>query len=342
MSQTTVILTGMRVNNNLHIGNLLGAVKPMVDMATSNHDAQINLFVPDLHSITTDFDKNKIKDLIIDNIRTAVAYGLPLEKPNVFIYRQSYVPAHSELTWILDCFTGFGELSRMIEFKEKSEAAGKTNVGVGLFNYPVLMAADILLYDASYVPVGDDQRQHLEFARNIATKFNSKFGDIFVVPKNTKQHAEQFKRDQAPRIKDLLDPSKKMSKSAVSDKGIIFLNDSVDDVRSKIMSATTDSLGSINYDHDNQPGISNLLDIMHYLTNQTIEDLVKKYKDTTSYAGFKSDVADIVCSFLTEFQNKLKTADDVQILQKLESSEIAMNKQANSKLHSVQKAVGLR
>lgn len=341
-TQKEIILTGLRANNNLHLGNYLGGIMPIVDIANSQNNSQINLFVPDLHSIISDYDHKKLQAAILDNIKTSIAAGLPLNQDNVYIYRQSYVPAHSELTWILDCFTGFGELSRMIEFKEKAEAAGNTNVGVGLFNYPVLMAADILLYEANYVPVGDDQRQHLEFTRNIANKMNSKFGDIFVVPKSTKEHDEKFKRDQALRIKDLQDPSKKMSKSSISEKGVIFMNDTPELARQKIMSATTDSFGKIDYDHDKQPGISNLFDIMILLSDNSKNDLVSKYQDSANYAEFKSDAADIVCKFLEDFQTKKQNLDDKQIIDKLVISEKLMNQQANSKIRQIQSAIGLR
>jgi len=342
MSKKEVIVTGLRVNNDLHIGNYLGAIKPIVDMAQTSNDSQINLFVPDLHSITTNFDNTKLQKLIIDNIKTAVAFGLPIEKSNVNIYRQSYVSAHSELTWILDCFTGYGELSRMIEFKEKSAQIGSQSVGVGLFNYPVLMAADILLYDADYVPVGDDQRQHLEFTRNIATKFNSKYGDVFNIIKSTADHQEKFNRDQAPRIKDLLNPAKKMSKSSESNKGVVFLSDKPEEARHKIMSATTDSIGSINYNHDKQPGISNLFDIMAMLSNEKLADLTNQYSGSDNYMEFKKAAADIVSDFLSNFQQKLPTISDQQIIDKLQHSEAAMNEQANKKLYAVQQAIGLR
>lgn len=342
MSNKETILTGLRANNDLHLGNYLGGIMPIVDMAKNNSYAQINLFVPDLHSLTTEIDHTKLQQAIVDNIKTSVAAGLPIDSPNVYIYRQSYIPAHSELTWILDCFTGFGELNRMIEFKEKSKSGTQDNVGVGLFNYPVLMAADILLYDAAFVPVGDDQRQHLEFTRNLATKFNSKFGDIFTVPSSTEEHHKKFQRDQAPRIKDLSDPSKKMSKSAHSGKGIIFLNDSPKEARSKIMSATTDSEGSINYDHNKQPGISNLIDILSMISGQEHSAVINKYQGSSNYAELKNETANAIEEFLKDFQNKFNNINNDSIKNKLASSEGHMNNQANSKLELVQKAVGLR
>jgi tryptophanyl-tRNA synthetase len=186
-----VILTGLRANNDLHIGNYFGALLPLIDMA-KNHadDYEINLFVPDLHSFTTPIDHSQLYEQIMHNIKLFVAAGLPLDHPNIHIYRQSYVSAHSELTWILDCFTGFGEMSRMTQFKDKSAKLADDRISVGLFNYPVLMAADILLYNASYVPVGDDQSQHLEFARDIGMRMNNQFGDLFTIPKAVKEQHE--------------------------------------------------------------------------------------------------------------------------------------------------------
>ncbi len=195
-----VILTGLRANSELHIGNYFGALLPLIDMAKNHADEyEVNLFVPDLHSFTTPIDHSQLQRGIMSNLRIFMAAGLPLDHPSVHIYRQSYVPAHSELAWILDCFTGFGELSRMTEFKDKSAKLGVDHIGVGQFNYPPLMAADILLYGATYVPVGDDQRQHIEFTRNIAERLNNKFGELFVVPKSVQEQHAFFKKDQDPK-----------------------------------------------------------------------------------------------------------------------------------------------
>lgn len=338
-----VILTGLRANNDLHIGNYLGAILPMVDMARQKSgEYQVNMFVPDLHSFTTPIDHGTLQDAIMNNLRLYAAVGLPIDNGNVHIYRQSYVPAHSELTWILDCFTGMGEMNRMTQFKNKSEKLSEDRISVGLFNYPVLMAADILLYSASYVPVGDDQTQHLEFARDISERMNKQFGDLFVVPKPVRDQHAFFGKDQGLRIKDLQDPGKKMSKSDESGKGVIFLNDTPDVARKKIMSAVTDDLTKVSYDHAKQPGISNLLDLLALTTGQDITAIAKTYEGETMYGNLKKDVADAVCSFLEDFQNKLAVVDDNTLLQKLESSEKAMNDQANKTLLKVQKAVGLR
>ena len=337
-----VILTGIRANNRLHIGNFFGALLPTVDLSnTKDDDYIINLFVPDLHSFTTPIDHKYLYDQTFNNIKVYIASGLSLDKDDVNIYRQSYIPAHSELTWILDCFTGFGELSRMTQLKDKS--AKEQNVTAALFNYPVLMASDILLYDALYVPVGDDQTQHLEFSRDLAIRFNNRFNkDVFVVPKPVKEQHSFFSRDQGLRIKDLSDPTKKMSKSDESEKGIIFLDDAPEIAKKKILSATTDNLSSINYDPAKQPGISNLLVILSLLNKEDITKTIEAWKGKTAYKELKEEVANKIKEFLTDFQEKYSKIDELAIIKKLELSEAKMNKIANNKLMVVQKIVGLR
>lgn len=343
MMTKPVILTGIRANNELHIGNYLGALLPIVDMAKQHADTyQVNLFVPDLHSFTTPIDHSQLQADIMNNLRLFVAAGLPLDHPDVHIYRQSYVPAHSELAWILNCFTGFGELARMAEFKDKSARLGIDHIGVGQFDYPPLMAADILLYNALYVPVGDDQRQHIEYTRTIAERLNKRFGDLFTVPKSMKEQHQFFGKDQGLRIKDLVDPNKKMSKSSESDRGIIFMKDDPAAVRKKIMSATTDSLAVINYDYEHQPGISNLIDLQALFTGRKVSDVAQEYVGQHQYGPLKTAVADALVAFLEDFQNKLALVDDQAILAKLATSEETMNKQANATLLGVQKAIGLR
>lgn len=332
-----VILTGLRANNDLHIGNYLGALLPIIDMAKHRSaEYQVNLFMPDLHSFTTPVDHGTLQEAIMQNLKIFTAAGLPLNNPDVFVYRQSYIPAHSELAWILDCFTSFGEMSRMTQFKDKAGSQAD-RISVGLFNYPVLMAADILLYDASYVPVGDDQTQHLEFTRDIAERLNSRFGDLFTVPRPVKQQHEFFGKDQGLRIRDLQDPSKKMSKSDATGKGVIFLTDSPDEASKKIMAAETDSVGKVAHDYDRQPGVSNLLDLLELFGGKPDEFIGKD-----QYGALKTAVADAIVSFLSDFQAKLSQVDETAIQDKLVASEKAMNEQANAKLLKVQQAVGLR
>ena len=333
-----VILTGLRANNDLHLGNYLGALLPMVDLANQNADTyQINLFIPDLHSFTTPIDHNALYDQILHNVRLFVAAGLNIDNPSIHVYRQSFIPPHSELTIILNSFTGMGEMNRMTQFKDKSSGLGDDRVSVGLFDYPVLMAADILLYKATYVPVGDDQTQHLEFTRDIAERMNAKFGELFTVPKPVKDQHAFFGKDQGLRIRDLQDPTKKMSKSDESGKGVIFLSEDPEQARKKIMSAATDDQAHIQHDYATQPGITNLLDIYQYFGGDT-----KKFIGQTQYGEFKAAVADKVVAFLEDFQTQLSQLDDQKLLKKLEASEKAMNLQAQETLLRAQKAVGLR
>ncbi|HSX24237.1 MAG TPA: tryptophan--tRNA ligase [Candidatus Saccharimonadales bacterium] len=333
-----VILTGLRANNDFHIGNYLGALLPIVDMA-NNHAGQhqINLFIPDLHSFTTPVDHSKLKEQIMQNLKVFVAAGLNLDNPDINIYRQSYIPAHSELTWILDCFTGVGEMNRMTQFKDKSGTLQDDRTSIGLFNYPVLMAADILLYGATYVPVGDDQTQHLEFTRDIAERMNAKFGNLFTVPKPVKQQHEFFGKDQGLRVRDLQDPAKKMSKSDESGKGVIFLTDTPAAATQKIMAAATDSFGDIQYYYKERPGITNLLDILKLLGGKS-----EGFVGHKQYGPLKTAVAENVAAFLQDFQSKLAKVDEQAVTKKLHASEEAMNEAANKTLHNVQKAVGLR
>lgn len=338
-----VILTGLRANNDLHIGNYFGGLLPIIDMAKNHSDEyDVNLFIPDLHSFTTPINHDELFDTIISNARIYAAAGLPLDNEAIHIYRQSYIPAHSEMTWILDCFTGMGEMGRMTQYKDKSAKLGDDQITVGLFNYPVLMASDILLYNASYVPVGDDQSQHLEFTRDIATRMNNRFGELFTIPESVANQHKFFGRDQGLRIKDLVEPSKKMSKSDETGKGVIFLTDTPEAARKKIMSATTDNVGVINYDKENQPGISNLIDILALLRGKTPQEVATKYKGLELYGNFKKVVADEVVEFLVAFQERLANVDDSVLLAKIESSERTMRITANETLLRVQKAVGLR
>lgn len=337
-----VILTGLRANNDLHLGNYLGALLPIVEMQKKYAGKyQVNLFVPDLHSFTTPIDHTKLNEQIMHNLKLFVAAGLDLDDPNTFLYRQSYIPAHSELTVILNSFTSMGELSRMTQFKEKGE--GQQNVSAGLFDYPVLMAADILLYGAKYVPVGDDQTQHVELARDIAGRMNSKFSsELFVLPEAEKEQITFMAQNERRRVRDLTHPEKKMSKSDATGKGVIFLGDTPAVASKKVTSATTDSVGQINYDMAAQPGISSLIEMLSALTDESIRDVAKRYEGQTQYGPLKKAVAEAVESFLTDFQAKLAAVDEAKLMAKLESSEKAMDETANQTLLRVQKAVGLR
>lgn len=333
-----VILTGIRANNDLHIGNYFGALLPMVDMAKNQAGKyQINLFVPDLHSFTTPINHDKLYEQTIHNLKLFVAAGLPIDNPDIYIYRQSYIPAHSELTWILDCFTGFGEMSRMTQFKDRSAKLGGDRVSVGVFNYPVLMAADILLYGAKYVPVGDDQTQHIEFTRDIAERLNSQFGELFILPEPVAKQHEFFGKDQGLRIKDLVDPTRKMSKSDESDRGVIFLGDDPEEAYRKVMGATTDSESAVGSPEPKErPGVANLLQILDLLEPDHANVSQMGYKE------FKETVAETVKKFLSDFQAKLVQVDERKLISKLEEDERTMKTAAEATLIKVQTAVGLR
>lgn len=338
----SIILTGIRSNEEPTIGNYLGAILPIVEMQKNFAGKyQINMFVPDLHSFTTPIEYDKLYRNTLDNLKYFVAAGLDIDDPNTYLYRQSYIPAHSELTWILDCFTGFGEMNRMTQFKEKS-AENPNAVTVGLFNYPVLMAADILLYGAKYVPVGDDQFQHIEICRDIAIRFNSKFGDIFTIPEPTKTQSEFIKRDSGLRIRSLTNPTQKMSKSSPDEKSKILLVDKPEIAYKKIMSSTTDSFGQINYDWEKQPGITSLLQIYSMFSKRSQADVNAEWEGKTSYGDFKKVVAETVQNFLIDFQNRLANISDEQLLAKLEQSERDLTPIANATLFKAQQAVGLR
>lgn len=371
-----VILTGIRSNEEPTIGNYLGAILPTVEMQRQYAGKyQINMFVPDLHSFTTPVDHSSLYQNSLNNLKYFIAAGLDMSEPSTYIYRQSYISAHSEMTWILDCFTYFGEMSRMTQFKEKSSTLSNAayertledlsreypnqklanvisaldtsnitsgNVSVGLLNYPVLMAADILLYGAKYVPVGEDQFQHLEITRDIAIRMNNKFGDLFIVPAATSEQTKFIKRDKGLRIRSLTEPTKKMSKSSDDEKSKILLIDNPESATKKIMSATTDSIGKVTFDWENQPGITNLLQILALLTERGQDDVNAEWEGETSYGKFKQAVADAVRQFLTNFQNRLGNITDMQLISKLEQSERDLTPTANMTLLKVQQAVGLR
>lgn len=337
-----VILTGIRSNEEPTLANYLGAFVPMVEMQREKAgEYQINMFVPDLHSFTTPIDHSSLYENTLHNLKYFVAAGLDLSNQDTYIYRQSYVPAHSELTWILDCFTYMGEMGRMIQYKDKSSEGGE-NVSVGLFNYPVLMAADILLYGAKWVPVGEDQFQHLEITRDLATRMNNKFGTLFIVPEATAKQTEFIQRNKGLRIRSLTDPTKKMSKSSDDDKSKILLNDTPEVAVKKIMSATTDSVGTIKFDWDNQPGITNLLQILSLLTGRDQAHVNADWEGQTQYGKLKKAVATAVQEFLTDFQAQYNAIDDARLIQKLETDEAAMREVSAARLLTVQQAVGLR
>ena len=337
-----VILTGIRSNEEPTLANYLGAFVPMVQMQKQfSGRYQLNMFVPDLHSFTTPIDHSALYQNTLKNLKYFIAAGLDINDPDTYIYRQSFIPAHSEMTWILDCFTYVGEMQRMTQFKEKS-AEHKASVTMGLMNYPVLMAVDILLYGARWVPVGEDQFQHIEITRDIGERFNNKFGEIFTLPEPTAEQVKFIQRDSGLRIRSLTNPEKKMSKSSDDEKSKINLDDTPEMARKKIMSSTTDSVGQINFDWQLQPGVTNLLQLLAILTNRPQTEINAEWIGQTQYGPLKNAVADTVSSFLEDFHIKLGQITDAELIATLERSEAEMSKRANATLRRAQVAVGLR
>lgn len=283
------ILTGLKPSGELTLGSLIGCINQMVKLQ-DEYDSF--MFVPDMHAITVKQDPKMLRERIRKNVALYLACGVDPDKNT--IYLQSENLYHANLSWVLECTTYMGEASRMTQYKDKSSKG--ENVTVGLFTYPILMAADILLYDADYVPVGIDQKQHVELARDIALRFNKTYGDTFKMP-------EPMMSDVGVKIMDLQEPTKKMSKSDETYKGVILLLDDEKTIRKKIMSAVTDSDNKIYYDKDNKPGVSNLLTIYSSLKNISIEEAEDYFKDY-NYGNFKKKVADLVVSVLSNIQTK--------------------------------------
>lgn len=285
------ILSGMQpTSDSLHLGNYLGA---LVNWVGLQEDFDAYYFVADLHALTMPTDPADITRRTRVTAAQYIAGGVDPERSAIFC--QSHVREHTELMWVLACQTGFGEASRMTQFKDKT--AKGHNANVGLFTYPILMAADILVYDAQRVPVGDDQRQHLEITRDLAERFNARFGDALIVP-------EPHILKESARIMDLQEPTGKMSKSTSSDKGLISLLDDPKRIAKKIRSAVTDTDGEIRYDVEAKPGVSNLLSIHSALSGRTITDLEGDFADR-GYGDLKKEVADVVVGALEPYQRRM-------------------------------------
>ncbi|RDV45474.1 tryptophan--tRNA ligase [Leifsonia sp. ku-ls] len=276
------LYSGMQPSaDSLHLGNYIGALLQWKELQ-STHDAFFS--VVDLHAITVQQDPAELRE---KTRRTAAQYiAAGIDPSASTLYVQSHVPAHAQLAWVLNTITGFGEASRMTQFKDKSQKQGAEATSVGLFAYPVLMAADILLYDTTVVPVGDDQRQHVELTRDLAERFNSRFGETFVVP-------QAMILKESARIYDLQNPESKMSKSAESGAGIIWLLDEPDVTRKKIMRAVTDTDGVVSFDREGKPGISNLLSIYSALSGRSIESIELEYEGK-GYGDFKKGLVEVV------------------------------------------------
>ena len=322
------ILTGLQPTGNITLGNYIGAIRQMITLQ-EKYDSYI--FVADMHAITIPQERENL----IKNTRSLIAIylacGIDPEKNTIYI--QSENPYHANLSWILECNTYFGELSRMTQFKDKSSK--HANFTTGLFTYPVLMASDILLYDADLVPVGIDQKQHLELTRDLAERFNKKYGNTFKIP-------EPFINTSGTKIMDLVNPTIKMSKSSDNPKGIIYLLDDVKQARKKIMGATTDSEMIVKYDVVNKPGISNLINIYSSLTGKTIEEVENEFSGK-NYGEFKKCVADEVETLLTNVQEKYKEYINSNLIDEvLDKGRNKTLKEAEKKYNEIKDKVGFK
>lgn len=320
------MLTGLQPTGVITLGNYIGAIKQMVKY---QDEYESFLFVADLHAITVPKEGLNLKENTKNLIALYLACGIDPKKNTIFV--QSQNEYHTNLSWVLECNTYFGELSRMHQFKEKSK--GKENFTAGLFTYPVLMASDIIIYDADYVPVGVDQKQHVEIARDVAQRFNNKYGDTFVVP-------EPIISTTGTKIMDLLDPTKKMSKSSENQNGVIRLLDEPEVIRKKIMRATTDSETEVRYDEENKPGISNLINIYASLTGKEIKEIEEEFAGS-NYGIFKKAVADVVVSEIEKIQeryNKYINGNEIDEILKAGANKTRLY--AKAKYEAVKNKIG--
>jgi tryptophanyl-tRNA synthetase len=293
------VLSGIQPTaDSFHFGNYLGALRQWVSL---QDEYEPFFFIADMHAITVEQDPKQLRERCRRSAAQLIAMGIDPQRSAIFI--QSQVPEHAQLAWVLQCLTGFGEARRMTQFKDKSAKGGEGVASVGLFTYPILQAADILLYRPQYVPVGEDQRQHLELTRDLAQRFNHRYKKTFRLP-------EPFILKETAKITDLQEPHAKMSKSASSPAGIVEMLDDPLVSAKKIRSAVTDSGSEVRFDEENKPGISNLLTIYSALTGSSIPDLEKQY-DGRGYGDFKKDLADVVVEFVTPFRDRtMELLDD--------------------------------
>jgi len=337
------IFSGIQPSGNLHIGNYLGAIKNWVEL---QNKFEAIFCVVDLHAITVPQNPEELKKKTIEVAKIYLAAGISAqgtapaggqgsasdrdpEKSTIFI--QSHISEHAELAWILSTIAKISELEKMTQFKDKVQNGKERKPSAGLFNYPVLMAADILLYDTNVVPVGEDQLQHIELARTLARRFNKRFGKTFTVP-------EPFIQKETMRIMGLDDPAKKMSKSAASEYNYISLTDNEETVRRKIKRAVTDSGSEIKY-ADDKPALKNLINIYASLSGKTFQEIEKMYQGK-GYADFKSGLAEVVIKFLKPFQKKTSALSDEQVLDALQKGAEKIRPRARKKMKEVKRKVG--
>lgn len=320
------LLTGLQPTGVITLGNYIGSIKQMVK---EQGKYESFIFVADMHAITVPNSNLNLKENTRSLIALYLACGIDPKKNTIFV--QSQNEYHANLSWVLECNSYFGELSRMHQFKEKSK--NKENFTAGLFTYPVLMASDILIYDTDYVPVGIDQKQHVELARDIAIRFNNKYGDTFKVP-------EPVISSTGTKIMDLITPTKKMSKSSENQNGVIRLLDDPEIIRKKIMKATTDSESIVRFDEENKPGISNLINIYSALTNKSIDEIENEFKDA-NYGTFKKYVCDVVIEELSKIREKYFEYLNSDIIDKiLEEGRQKSRTYAKAKYEAVKNKIG--
>jgi len=325
------VLSGIQpTHDSFHLGNYLGAIKQWVELQRENDAFYC---VVDLHALTVETDPKLLEKRILLSAAQLIAIGVDPKLCTLFI--QSHVPAHNQLAWVLECITGFGEAGRMTQFKDKSQKGGTDRTNVGLFTYPILQAADILLYQADFVPVGEDQRQHIELTRDLGQRFNSKYKEVFNIP------AAQIIKSLA-KINDLQDPNSKMSKSAASMAGVIELLDSPDATIKKFKSSVTDAGKEIKFDEKEKPGISNLLTIHSAFSGKSIKDIENDFAGK-GYGDFKLQVAEVVVEALNPIRNRtLELMDDkAELLKLLKAGSEKANQVAANTLADVYSALGL-
>lgn len=323
------IFSGIKPSGDIHIGQYIGAISQWVKMQEKYNCI---FSVVDYHAITVKQKPEDLRRRIIEITKVYLAAGIDPAKS--IIFQQSAITAHTELAWIFNCYGArMADLNKMTQFKDKA-GENQESVSVGLYDYPVLMAADILLYDTEIVPVGEDQKQHVELARDIAKRFNNEFGETFLIP-------QAVVKQEGARIMSLLDPKKKMSKSEANQNNCISLLDDTETARKKIMRAMTDSGSEIEYDVEDKPALANLLTIYAQLGTREIPRLVKDYKGK-GYGEFKKDLADVVVKFLTEFQAKYNKISDDKVIKILEAGRKRVEKNATEKMKKVRQVIGVR
>ncbi len=325
------VLSGIQPTaESFHLGNYLGAVKQWVELQ-SGHDAFY--CVVDLHALTVETDPAVLRRRTLASVAQLIALGVDPKKCTLFI--QSHVPEHNQLAWVFECITGFGEAGRMTQFKDKSQKSGSDRTVVGLFTYPILQAADIMLYQANLVPVGEDQRQHIELTRDLGERFNSRFGSSLTIP-------EAYILKSAAKINDLQNPLAKMSKSAASNSGVIDILDNPDINSKKIKSAVTDTGKEVRFDEKNKPGISNLLTIHSALSGKSIPEIENSFANK-GYGDFKTEVAEVVTSYFTPIRKKAEEllADSKGLEDALADGAEKAREVAAATLSRVYDAIGL-